>query len=230
MGCVSDGTTMTVFPTASAGATKETKPSNWNSSGAAMPRTPTGSFIASVTPRIGVWCPPPSHLSAQRAERTTAAPPHSLAPALAPTPRTRVTTEARCRVEQFGRLDPHDAGFELRRDIEGEIDVLRPHAGGESVGGVVRELHRLFRCAERHAHQHRAEDFDLRNRGGRRDIGEKRRRIEVAFGRACPGRLPHLGAFLHPLLHEPPDPLDLHRPDDRAHVDGLIEPRADAPV
>src|SRR5256885_1317852 len=32
MGCVSDGTTMTVFPTASAGATKETKPSNGNSS------------------------------------------------------------------------------------------------------------------------------------------------------------------------------------------------------
>jgi len=54
------------------------------------------------------------------------------------------------------------------------------------------------------------------------------RRIEVAFGRHAQGRLPHLGTFLHALLHEAADPLELHRRDDRAHVDGFIERRADA--
>src|SRR5439155_849670 len=55
---------MTVLPTAIAGAISDTKPSSGTSSGAAMPRTPIGSFIASVTPRIGVWCTAPSHLPA----------------------------------------------------------------------------------------------------------------------------------------------------------------------
>ena len=57
----------TVLPVAIAGTTTETNPSSGCSDGAATPTTPTGSFIASVTPRIGVWCTWPSHLSAHAA-------------------------------------------------------------------------------------------------------------------------------------------------------------------
>src|SRR2546421_5290476 len=53
-GCASDGTATTVLPTATAGATSDTNPSSGCSSGQAIPITPMGSFMASVTPRIGV--------------------------------------------------------------------------------------------------------------------------------------------------------------------------------
>src|SRR2546422_4975378 len=133
-------------------------------------------------------------------------------------PRLAVASEPRRRVEQIRAVDPHDAGLQLGRDIECEVDVLRPDARREAIGGVIRKLHGLLRRAERHAHQHRTEDLDLRDRGGRRHVGEQRRRIEVAFGRTCPGRLPHLRAFLDSLLHQPADALELHRRDDGAHV------------
>src|SRR2546428_13022862 len=66
-GGASDGIATTVFPTAMAGATSETNPSSGSSSGAAMPSTPIGSFLASATPRILVAWTCPSHLSAHAA-------------------------------------------------------------------------------------------------------------------------------------------------------------------
>ena len=66
-GAASDGIARTVFPVATSGATRETKPSSGRSAGHATPTTPIGSFIASVTPRTGVWWTAPSHLSAQAA-------------------------------------------------------------------------------------------------------------------------------------------------------------------
>src|SRR6266702_6855946 len=70
-GAGSDGTTTTVFPVATSGATRETKPSSGWSAGQATPTTPIGSFIARVTPRTGVWCTAPSHLSARSEEHTS---------------------------------------------------------------------------------------------------------------------------------------------------------------
>src|SRR5207302_470314 len=92
--------------------------------------------------------------------------PHPFPSALSPKPRLAVATEPRRGVEQIRAVDPYDAGFELRRDVEREIDVLRPHARRKSIWRVVRELDGLFRRAECHAHQHRTEDFDLGDRGG----------------------------------------------------------------
>src|SRR5438445_714181 len=66
-GCASDGIAITVLPTATAGLTSDTNPNRGSASGQAMPITPMGSFMASVTPRIGVWWTAPSYLSAQAA-------------------------------------------------------------------------------------------------------------------------------------------------------------------
>ena len=60
------------------------------------------------------------------------------------------------------------------------------------------------------------------------DVGEQRRRIEVALGRTGPRRLPHRRAFVDALLHQAANALELHRRDDRAHVHRLVERRADA--
>src|SRR5690606_10262047 len=75
-GCGSDGTTTTVLPMATAGATSETKAKSGRSSGQPMPRTPMGSGTARVTWRPRVRCTAPSYLSAQAAysnQRSTAA-------------------------------------------------------------------------------------------------------------------------------------------------------------
>ena len=54
-------------PIAIAGAMALTKPSSGAESGHATPITPMGSFIASVTLRMGAACTRPSYLSAQAA-------------------------------------------------------------------------------------------------------------------------------------------------------------------
>jgi hypothetical protein len=64
---VGEGSAITVFPIAIAGSTAETKPRRGDASGHAMPSTPIGSGMASVTLRKGVWCTWPSYLSAQAA-------------------------------------------------------------------------------------------------------------------------------------------------------------------
>ena len=121
--------------------------------------------------------------------------PHPFAPALAPEAALAIAAESRRRVEQIRRVHPHHAGLDLRRDVEREVDALRPHARRETVRRVVRERDRFFRRAEGHRHQHRPEDLDLRDRRRRLHVGEQRRRIEAAFGRTRPRRLPHRRAF-----------------------------------
>ena len=59
--------------------------------------------------------------------------------------RFAVAAEAAGGVEHVGAVDPDDAGLDLRRDVEREVDVLAPHDGGEAVAGVVGELDRFAR-------------------------------------------------------------------------------------
>ncbi len=100
----------------------------------------------------------------------------ALAAAFPPVAGFLVAAEPGGRVEQVGRVDPHHARLELRRDIEREVDRFRPDRRGEPVGGVVGERDGLLRRAEAHRHRDRPEDFDLRHGRRRLDVGEQRRR------------------------------------------------------
>src|SRR3989442_483605 len=133
--------------------------------------------------------------------------PHPLPPALAPEAGLSIAAEPARRVEDVRAVDPHHTGLDLRRHVERQVDVLRPHARGEAVRRVVRELDRLLGRAEAHRDEDRTEDLDLRDRRRRGDVGEQGGRIEVALGGAGPRRLPHGGALLHALRHEPADAL-----------------------
>ena len=66
-GALSPATRITRLPMAMAGASSDTGPSKGASSGQKAPITPTGSFIASATPRMGTDLTAPSNLSAQAA-------------------------------------------------------------------------------------------------------------------------------------------------------------------
>src|ERR1700674_4889725 len=59
----SDGTTTTVLPMLTGGATRPTRPSSGRSVGQATPITPTGSGTARAAPRSGGTCTLPSNLS-----------------------------------------------------------------------------------------------------------------------------------------------------------------------
>ncbi len=148
--------------------------------------------------------------------------------AFAPEPALAVAAEAGRGVELVGAVDPHRAGLDLGGDLQGEVDVLGPDARGETEAGVVGELQGFFRGAEGHRHQHRAEDLHLRDGRRRGDVGEQGRRIEPAFARTAPRRLPERGAFLDPLADQTLDAFELHRSDDRADVDRLVARIADA--
>ena len=89
-------------------------------------------------------------------------------------------------------------------------------------------VHRLLGGAERHRHQHRAEDLVLRRGRGGLDVGEERRRKEAALAGQAPLGLEDLRALGDALFHQAPDPLELHRGDHRADVDRLVERIADA--
>src|SRR5204862_4166137 len=84
-------------------------------------------------------------------------------------------------VEQVRTVDPHDARFDLRRNVEREVDVLRPDARRESVRRIVGELDRFGGGTERHRDEHGAEDLDLGDRGRRRDGRGQRGRVYVSL-------------------------------------------------
>src|ERR1043165_1298730 len=63
--------------------------------------------------------------------------PHAFSPTFAPETRLAIATKPRGGIEQVGRVHPHHARLDLGRDVEREVDVLRPHAGGQAVGRVV---------------------------------------------------------------------------------------------
>src|SRR5688572_20829480 len=98
--------------------------------------------------------------------------PHALAPAFAAVAALTIPAEAGRRVEEVRRIDPDDAALELRRDVEREIDALRPHARGQPERRVVREGDGFLRRPECHRHEHRPEDLDLRDRAGRLHVRE----------------------------------------------------------
>ena len=84
---------------------------------------------------------------------------HAFAAALAAEAGFLVAAEADGGVEIVGAVDPDDAGLDLGRDVEREIDVLAPDGRGEAVLGVVGERDRLLGRAEAHGDEHRPEDF-----------------------------------------------------------------------
>ena len=110
---------------------------------------------------------------------------HAFAAALAAEAALAIAAEAAGGVEHVGAVDPDDAGLELRRDMQREVDVLAPHRGGEAVARVVGELDRFLGGAEGHGRQHRAEHLFLRQDVGRRNAGRQRRQIEIAASPAA---------------------------------------------
>src|SRR6266542_2636785 len=125
--------------------------------------------------------------------------------ALTPKAALAVAAKAGRRIEHVGRVDPDYASLDLARDIERQVDILAPDAGGQAEAGIVGQRHRLGRRAEGGCDQHGPEDLDLGDRGGGRDIGEQRGRKEVALGWAGPGWLPHGCALGTALLDKPLD-------------------------
>src|SRR5690606_14498515 len=153
---------------------------------------------------------------------------HALPAAFAPEAALFVPAEARGRVKQIGGVDPHYACLHLGGHVQGQVDVFRPDAGGQAVGRVVGQLHRLDGRAERHADQHRAENFHLGHGRCRRHAGQERGRVEAARLGLGPRRLPQHGAFLLAFGDQLFNALQLHRRDDGAHVDGFVQRIANA--
>src|SRR5690606_28754396 len=104
---------------------------------------------------------------------------HALPAAFAPEAALFVPAEARGRVKPIGGVDPHYACLHLGGHVQGQVDVFRPDAGGQAVGRVVGQLHRLDGRAERHADQYRAENFHLGHGRCRRHAGQERGRVEA---------------------------------------------------
>ncbi len=154
--------------------------------------------------------------------------PEPFPPPFAPEPALAVPTEAGCRVELVGAVDPDGAGLDLCGNVQGEVDVLAPDAGREAVARVVRERDRLLRGPEGHEGDDGPEDLLLRDRRGGRHIGEECGWVEPPVLRAAPGRLPHHGALLHALADHALDPFELDRRDNGADVDRLVERVTDA--
>src|SRR5690606_25118496 len=89
---------------------------------------------------------------------------HAFAAAFAAEAGFLVAAEADRGIEVVGAVDPDDAGLDLGRDVEGDVDVLAPDGGGEAVAGVVGERHRLLVGAEAHGDENGAEDLLGRDR------------------------------------------------------------------
>src|SRR5829696_5158973 len=79
--------------------------------------------------------------------------------ALAPESRLLVPAERRGRIEAVERVGPHDAGLHLPDHPQDPAALLGPHAGRESIRGVVGLLDGLVGGAERQHRQHGPEDL-----------------------------------------------------------------------
>src|SRR5689334_10525418 len=125
------------------------------------------------------------------AMRTLHVLPHPFPTALSPEPALAIPPKPRRRIEQIRRIHPHHPALELRRNVQREVDVLRPYTRRQSIRSVIRQLHRFRWRTEGHRHEYRAEDLHLRDRRRRLNIREQRRRIEATVLRTRPRRLPH---------------------------------------
>jgi len=68
---------------------------------------------------------------------------HAFAATFAAVTRLAIAAETAGSVELVGTVDPDDARFDLRGEVERDVDVLAPHTGGETVDSVVGELDRF---------------------------------------------------------------------------------------
>ena len=148
--------------------------------------------------------------------------------ALAPVPAFAISTESAGCVEEIGAVHPDYASFDLRSDLQGDIDVLAPDTGCETVRSVVGKFNRLPQSSERHRSQHWTKDLFLGNRGTRMHVGKQSRRIVQSLHRQGRSRLAAGCAFSYTLVYQPADALELHRGNDGTNVDSFIEGRAHA--
>src|SRR5581483_4483449 len=138
-----------------------------------------------------------------------------------------VTAKAAGRVKQIGTVDPYDSRLELRGHLQGNIDALAPHTGGQPVNRIVREFDGFSGSAETHRGKHRAEDFLLRNDRSRMDVAEQGWwKIETVRGHLNL-RLPAGCAFGDPLIDEAVDTIELYASNDCADVDRFVQRGAD---
>src|SRR5690606_26076415 len=151
----------------------------------------------------------------------------AFAPTFAPESAFTVAAETRRRVEEVGAVDPHASGFDLAGNVQREVDVLAPDAGGESVAGVVRQRNRFLRRAEGHRHHDGTEYLLLHDGGCGVDVGEQRRQIPAAFVRQWAIRLEEFRALSHAALDPVINGFALYRIDDCADVDGFVQRLAD---
>src|SRR4051812_19399837 len=106
-----------------------------------------------------------------------------MSPAFTSEPALLVSTEWTCGIELVVSIRPDHSGPQLVHDLENLAALIRPHAGAQAVGGVIRALDCFLRGAECHHAQDRSKDFFLRNPMGRGHAGEKTRRIPITFRR-----------------------------------------------
>src|SRR5579871_2445795 len=78
-------------------------------------------------------------------------------------PALPISPESAGSVEQVRAIHPHHASFQLRGDLESDIDVLAPHARSQSVHRVVGQFHRFTWSSERHRREHWTENLLLRH-------------------------------------------------------------------
>src|SRR5918996_1606541 len=147
---------------------------------------------------------------------------------LAAEARLAVAAEGRGRVEAVVRVRPDDAGAQPLRHGEDAGALLRPDAGREAVGRVVRLLDGLVGRAEGQHGQDGPEDLLLGDAVALGHVREDGGREPPALLRQAAGRLVDLGALLLPARDELLDLLELLGRVDRADVGVLVERVADA--
>ncbi len=85
-----------------------------------------------------------------------------------------IAAESASGVEEIGTVDPDDAGFDLRGDLESDVEAFAPNTGGKAVNRVVGELNGFLWSAEGHGGKHGAKNFLLSDDGSGVDVGEER--------------------------------------------------------
>ena len=80
-------------------------------------------------------------------------------------------------------IDPDDSCAQCLYGAHGLEDVTRPDSRRESVGGIVRDLHRIFFIVKRNDGSNRSENFLARNPGAIVDVVEDSGLHEVALGK-----------------------------------------------
>ena len=150
--------------------------------------------------------------------------------AFAPVSALAVATEATRRVEQIRAVHPHDASFQLCRNVQRHVDVLAPNARRQAIDGIVGQLNRFPRSAKCHCGEHRTEDLLLRDDRCRMYIAKQRGRIIKASRRQRDLRLPAGCALSDPLINHALDTIELHAGNNGADIDCLVQRKTDAQV